>query len=136
SGSAGRNGGGQGGMLLRRLLRRAADSVPLGRMVIRSTRGGAPDPHPAARLKPGAGGAGGGLASRAVGRSLLRWGAGGLYPGETRYSPSARRTPQDEARWAGHRGPGSTRALRSRHIARAVTEQSCRSVLHLAAATF
>src|SRR6266705_502541 len=121
-------------MLLRWLLRRAAYCVPLGSVVIRSTRGGTPYPHTAAgvgaRLEPGAGSAGGRLGSLAGRRRFLRWGVCGLHPGATRSSASARRAAQDEARWAGHRGPGSTRAHRSHRIARAVTEQSCRSVVH------
>src|SRR5260221_3457345 len=93
-------------MLLRRLLRRAAYCVALGSMVIRSTRRGAPYPHTAvgvgARLEPGAGGAGGGLGSRAGGRRLLRFGACGLQPWTTRASASARRAPQDQTWWACH----------------------------------
>src|SRR5579859_8046005 len=112
-------------MLLRRLLRRAADCVPLGRVVIRSTRGGTPYPHTiagvGARLEPGAGGAGGGPGSRTGWRRLLRCGAGGLHPGATRPAASARRAAQDEVGWAGHRGPGSARARRSRPSARPVT---------------
>src|SRR5690348_2412830 len=100
-------------MLLRRLLRRAADGVPLGSVVIRSTRGGTPYPHTAAgvaaRLEPGAGGAGGGRGSRTGGRRLLRGGAGGLHPGATRSAASAHRAAPDEAGRAGHWGPGRDR---------------------------
>src|SRR5258708_27818224 len=92
-------------MLLRRLLRRAAYCVALGSVVIRSTRGGAPYPHTAvgvgARLEPGAGGAGGGLGSRAGGPRPLPLRAGGLHPGGTRSSSSAPPPPQAQPRWAG-----------------------------------
>src|SRR5258708_28487541 len=112
-------------MLLRRLLRRAAYCVALGSMVIRSTRRDAPYPHTAvgvgARLEPGAGGAGGGLGSRAGGRRLLRCGAGGLHPGTTRSSASARRAAQDETGWASNFCPGFACAHRSHCIARSVT---------------
>jgi hypothetical protein len=123
--SAGRNGSGQGGMLLCRMLRRAAYCVPLGSVVIRSTRGGPPYPHTTAgigaRLKPWAGGAGGGRGSRAGGRRLLRGGAGGLHPGATRSSASARRGAPDEAGRAGNFSTGSACAHRRRLIARSVT---------------
>src|SRR5260221_13446093 len=112
-------------MLLRRLLRRAADCVRLRSVVIRSTRGSASYAHPAAgvsaRGDTGALGTGGGLASRASGRRLLRRGAGGLHPGATRSAASARRAAQDEAGWAGHRGPGSTCAHRGRRLALSIT---------------
>ena len=62
-------------MLLRWMLRRAAYCVPLGSVVIRSTRGGAPYPHTTAgvdaRLEPGVGGAGGGRGSRTSGWCLF-----------------------------------------------------------------
>ena len=126
-------------MLLRRLLRWAAHCVALGRMVIRSTRGGAPYPHPAvgvgARGDTGAGGAGSGLASRAGGRRLLRCRVGGLYPGATGYFASTHRAAQDEAGWAGNFRPGGICARRSHRSARPVTEQSRRSMPHLAATT-
>src|SRR5260221_6745023 len=112
-------------MLLRRLLRRAAYCVGLGSMVIRSMRRGAPYPDTAvgvgARLEPGAGFAGGGHGSRAGGRRLLRCGAGGVHPGTTRSSASARRAAQDEAGWAGNIRPGFACAHRSHCIARSVT---------------
>src|SRR6266568_3816104 len=112
-------------MLLCRLLRRAAYCVPLGSVVIRSTRGGPPYPHTTAgvgaRLKPGAGGAGGGLGSRVGGRRLLRGVAGGLHLGETRPSAPARRGAPDEAGWAGNFSTGSACAHRRRRIARSVT---------------
>ncbi len=125
SGSADRNGCGQGGMLLCRLLRRAAYCVPLGSVVLRSTRGGPPYPHTTAgvgaRLKPGTGGAGCRPGSRAGGRRLLRGVAGGLHPGATRPSASARRSAPDEAGRAGNFSNGSACAHRRRHIARPVT---------------
>src|SRR6266571_6833352 len=96
-----------------------------GSVVIRSTRGSAPYPHTTAgigaRLEPGPGSAGGGLGSRAGRRYLLRWGACGLHPRATRHPASARRAAQNEAGQAGHNGPGSARARRSRCIARSVT---------------
>src|SRR5947207_2463032 len=112
-------------MLLRWLLWRAAYCVPLGRVVLRSTRGGTSYPHTTAgvgtRLEPGAPGAGGSGGSRTGGRSLLYWGAGGLHPGATRSAASARRAAQDEAGWAGNFSPGSACARRSRRLARSLT---------------
>src|SRR5260370_39805951 len=101
-------------MLLRRLLRRTADGVTLGRVVIRSTRGGAPYPYSTAgvdaRGDTGALGTGGGPRSRGGGRRLLRCRAHGLYPGATGDSEYTRRAALDEAARAGNRIPGRTRA--------------------------
>src|SRR6266566_2458145 len=72
-------------MLLRWLLWRAADCVPLWSLVIRSTRGGASYPHTTAgvgaRGDTGAHSTGGSGGSWTGGRSLLHWGAGGLLVG-------------------------------------------------------
>src|SRR5690242_12063291 len=112
-------------MLLRRLLWRAADCVPLGSVVIRSTRRGASYPHTTAgvgaRLEPRDLGTGGSGGSRTDGWSFLHWRVGGLHPGATRSAASARRAAQDEAGWAGNFRSGSARARRSRHLVRSVT---------------
>src|SRR6266702_6303012 len=112
-------------MLLRWLLWRAADCVPLWSLVIRSTRGGASYPHTTAgvgaRGDTGAHSTGGSGGSRTGGRRLLHWGAGGLHPGATRSAASARRATQDEAGWAGNFSPGSACARRIRRLARSLT---------------
>jgi len=83
-----------GGMLLRWLLWRAADCVPVGSLVIRSTRGGASYSNTTAgvgaRGDTGALSAGGSGGSWTGGRGLLHWRAGGLYPGATRSAASTR----------------------------------------------
>src|SRR5260370_9706058 len=107
-------------MLLRRLVGRAGAGLPVGSVVIRSTRRGAPYSHTAvgvsARLEPGALGAGGGPGSRAGGRRLLPLGAGGLHPGATRFAASSCSAPHNPARRAANFPPRAPVVRRRPHF--------------------